>query len=168
MSVACLEPPFYQTFCKLIQKNIGPNFLPPSNAIRPEPARQGDRGQWAAVALWIEAAFKTRPRQDWEDIFKGTDACTVAVLTPSEAARVHGPEPAPHPNFVDLGDDTGSGLVSLFGPNNMPSGQPAILPPGTHTFEILRKIGIDAAGVRELRGQGALGQQSEAHSKSKL
>ncbi|KAG9104831.1 hypothetical protein FRC06_008061 [Ceratobasidium sp. 370] len=168
MSVACLEPQFYQTFCKLIQKNLGSNFLPPSNAVRPEPGRQQERGQWAAVKLWIEAAFKTRPRREWEDIFKGTDACTVAVLTPSEAARVHGPDPAPHPNFVDLGGDAGSGLVSLFRPNDAPSGQPTILPPGTHTFEILRKIGIDTAGIRELQNQGALGQQLDVHPKPKL
>ncbi|KAG8747336.1 hypothetical protein FRC10_001515 [Ceratobasidium sp. 414] len=162
MSVACLEPQFYQTFCKLIQKNLGPNFLPPSNAINPEPSRQRERSEWAGVGLWIEAAFKTRPRHEWEDIFKGTDACTVAVLTPSEAARLHGPDPAPHPNFVDVTGDTGPGLlVSLFRPNDAPSGQPTVLPPGSHTFEILRKIGIGNAGIKELQSQGALGRQSE-------
>ncbi|KAG9126767.1 hypothetical protein FRC07_002035 [Ceratobasidium sp. 392] len=172
MSVACLEPQFYQTFCELIQKNLGPNFSPPSNAIRPEPSRQGDRGQWLGFGLWIEAAFKTRSRREWENIFKGTDACTVAVLTPSEAVSIHGPDPAPHPNFVDLedtrGGDSGSEQVSLFRPDNTPSGQPAILPPGTHTFEILRKIGIDGAGIVGLRNQGALGKQTEVYFKPKL
>jgi crotonobetainyl-CoA:carnitine CoA-transferase CaiB-like acyl-CoA transferase len=68
---ACLEPQFYQTFCTLLERNLGPGFNPPSNAVCPEPANQHQRSQWMAVGLWITAAFKTRRRQDWEDVFTG-------------------------------------------------------------------------------------------------
>ncbi|QRV75194.1 CaiB/baiF CoA-transferase family protein [Ceratobasidium sp. AG-Ba] len=170
MSVGCLEPQFYQTFCNLIQNNLGPVFRPPANAIGPNPAKQNDRIQWPAVALWLEAAFRTRPRSEWEGVFKGTDACVVAVLTPAEAARIHGPDPVAHPNFVDPHDTESNSKATIASARTSPPSPspPTLLPPGTHTFDILRKIGIDEAGIIELQKQGALGRQSEVRSKSKL
>ncbi|CAE7098855.1 unnamed protein product [Rhizoctonia solani] len=106
MSVACLEPRFFATFCTLVQRNLPPNFNPPTDAIRPEPSIQQDRKKWQSVERWITGAFKTRTRSEWEGIFKGTDACVVPVLTPFEAAQVHGSNPSSHPNFVSyLGED---------------------------------------------------------------
>ncbi|KAF8602875.1 CoA-transferase family III [Ceratobasidium sp. AG-I] len=160
MSVACLEPQFYSKFCALIDRNVPVGFIPPADAIRPEPATQQKREQWKSVERWIEAAFKTRPRHEWDTIFKGKDACTVAVLTPAEAAQIHGPDPAPHPNLVDLSSPPPASQPQHTSPS-------AALHPGAHTFEILRKLGMDTAGIEELRGQGALGEQSE-RPKTKL
>ncbi|CAE6443785.1 unnamed protein product [Rhizoctonia solani] len=161
MSVACLEPKFFATFCTVIQHNLPSNFNPPAGAVRPKPSTQQDREKWQLVERWITAAFKTRTRKEWEDIFKGTDACVVPVLTPSEAAQVHGPNPGLHPNFVGyFGTDR---PTSLFKPTTGNRLSPAgfQLQPGAHTFVILRSIGLSVNEIAELKHQGALGSQVE-------
>ncbi|KAJ1308043.1 hypothetical protein OPQ81_002110 [Rhizoctonia solani] len=160
VSVACLEPKFFVTFCTLIQRHIPSNFNPPSGAICPEPSIQHNREKWKSVERWITEAFKTRTRKEWEDVFKGTDACVVPVLTPSEAAQRHGPVPILHPNFVSyFGEDR---PIPLYKQTNNQFGPTGLhLQPGAHTFKILREIGLNSAEVAELKHQGALGSQVE-------
>ncbi|CAE6467283.1 unnamed protein product [Rhizoctonia solani] len=161
MSVACLEPKFFATFCTLIQRNLPSNFNPPTGTVYPEPSTQQDREKWQLVASWITAAFKTRTRKEWEDIFKGTDACVVPVLTPTEAAQVHGPNPGLHPNFVGyFGTDRPTPLYTPTTGNKL---NPVSfkLQPGAHTFVILRSIGLSPNEIMELKHQGALGSQVE-------
>ncbi|KAF8676786.1 CoA-transferase family III [Rhizoctonia solani] len=160
MSVACIEPKFFATFCTLIQHHLPSNFNPPMDATRPEPSTQGDRDKWRSHERWITEAFKTRTRKEWEDIFKGTDACVVPVLTPSEAARIHGSSPRFHPNFVGyFGEDR---PMNLFTQTNS-HGQS--LRPGAHTFNILRDIGLNSDQMGELKRQGALGDQADDRAK---
>ncbi|KAB5591723.1 Alpha-methylacyl-CoA racemase [Ceratobasidium theobromae] len=164
MSVGCIEPKFFAVFCKLLEQNLPPSFNPPQGSARPEPSAQHKRDQWQSVERWIEAAFKMRPRHEWQSVFKGTDACVVAVLTPSEAAQIHGSVPVPHPNFV--GYASGAGPIPLYGSEpTTPLGsttRPApILPPGAHTFETLRSLGLNSTEIAELKRQGALGNQVE-------
>ncbi|CUA70888.1 alpha-methylacyl-CoA racemase [Rhizoctonia solani] len=165
MSVACLEPKFFATFCTLIQRNIPPNFNPPTGAVPPEPSIQQDREMWQPVECWITEAFRTRTRKEWEDIFKATDACVVPVLTPSEAARVHGSKPSSHPNFVGyFGKDR---PIPLYEPTAESQLSPADfkLRPGEHTFTILRSMGLSSNEIAELKRQGALGSQVEDKAK---
>lgn len=168
MSVACLEPKFFATFCSLLQQSVPSDFSSPSGAVRPEPSIQQQRDKWNSVALWIGAAFKTRSRQEWETVFQGTDACVVPVLTPAEAAQVHGPVPTPHPNYVTYASGVPE-LIPLGQSESTTSGalSPLGLPPGKHTFEILRSLELSPAEIAELKHQGALGNQVE-RAKGKL
>ncbi|CAE6437217.1 unnamed protein product [Rhizoctonia solani] len=161
MSVACLEPKFFATFCTLIQQNLPSNFNPPTGAAQPDPSAQHDREKWTAVERWITGAFKTRTRKEWEDVFKGTDACVVPVLTPSEAAEVHGSNPALHPNFVGyFGEDQPTPLYKQSVKSETRS-TGFKLQPGAHTFTILREIGLNTTEIAKLKHEGALGNQSE-------
>jgi len=46
---------------------------------------QHDRAGWSAMAEEFAAVFASRTRQEWEDIFAGTDACVSPVLSLREA-----------------------------------------------------------------------------------
>lgn len=70
MSVGAIEPHFYVSLCT----KLGLEDVP----------EQMDTSLWDATAARFEAAFKTKTRSEWEDIFDGSDACVAPVLTPDE------------------------------------------------------------------------------------
>ena len=76
MSVQCIEPQFYRLFLELI-----------GLADHPEMAVQMERDRWPRQGALVEARFLTRTRDDWEQVFAGTDACVAPVLSPHQAAR---------------------------------------------------------------------------------
>jgi alpha-methylacyl-CoA racemase len=47
---------------------------------------QHDRSLWAAQNVMLEAVFAAKTRDQWEEIFAGTDACVTPVLGYLEAA----------------------------------------------------------------------------------
>ena len=74
MSVGALEPQFFAALLKglkLSEKDI----VPESGMSRE------DKRAWEHMRLIFTARFKTKTRREWEDIFDGTDACCVPVLT---------------------------------------------------------------------------------------
>ncbi|MFC6688819.1 CaiB/BaiF CoA transferase family protein [Jhaorihella thermophila] len=75
MSVQCLEPKFYAIFLDLMGLADDPDFQ-----------RQFDRDLWPALTDRLAALFATKTRDEWTEIFLGTDACVAPVLTPEEAA----------------------------------------------------------------------------------
>ncbi len=48
---------------------------------------QMDRQRWPELAAELDAAFRTRTRDEWAAAFEGTDACVAPVLDFSEAAK---------------------------------------------------------------------------------
>ncbi|MFG3022394.1 CaiB/BaiF CoA transferase family protein [Streptomyces sp. NPDC048254] len=98
-AVGALEPQFYARLVELITL--------------PEWAgRQHDRAAWPRMREAFAAAFATRTRAEWDQVFDGTDACASPVLTWAEAenddhlrarsvhARADGHTvPAPAPRF---------------------------------------------------------------------
>jgi alpha-methylacyl-CoA racemase len=46
---------------------------------------QMDRSQWPAMKERFEALFKTKTRDEWQELLEGTDACAVPVLSMTEA-----------------------------------------------------------------------------------
>ena len=141
ISVGSLEPQFY---AELIDKlGLADAGLP----------GQMDRGEWSVLHEQFVALFKTKTRDEWDAILKGTDACYAPVLTMSEAAtedhiaarstiiEVDGiAQPAPAPRFSRT-------------PGEVQRPAPW---PGQHTDEVLTAWGIDAAKVAALRDQGAI------------
>ncbi len=75
MSVQCLEPKFYAIFLDLMGLSGDPDFQ-----------RQFDPTLWPALTDRLAALFATRTRDEWTELFLGTDACVAPVLTPEEAA----------------------------------------------------------------------------------
>lgn len=100
VAVAALEPPFYRQL--LDGLGLGASGLPP----------QWSQEDWPTLRAAFADAFKARTRDEWAEIFEGTDACVAPVLSMTEApAGAHlaargtflnrdgRPEPAPAPRF---------------------------------------------------------------------
>ena len=139
VSVGALEPQFY---AELIEK------LGLSDA----PDRE-DPSQWADLRSQLAAAFASRTRDEWVEIFDGSDACVAPVLAFSEVAdhphmsargvlveREGVPQPAPAPRFSRT-------------PGSL-SSPPAR--PGEHTRQVLLDWGI--TDVDELLAAGVVFQ----------
>ena len=76
MTVQCIEPQFYVAFLKGMGLEHAQG-LP----------HQHDKSSWPWMEARFGAIFQTKTRDEWADIFEGTDACTWPVLTASEAAQ---------------------------------------------------------------------------------
>ncbi|WP_394855651.1 CaiB/BaiF CoA transferase family protein [Rhodococcus globerulus] len=74
MSVGAIEPLFYNALLQGIGLVDDPS-LP----------RQMDKAQWPVTKRRFAEIFKTKTRDQWAEIFEGTDACTTPVLEWSEA-----------------------------------------------------------------------------------
>lgn len=73
MAVGCIEPQFFAEFLKIL--DINPDEFGGQNEVKKF------KDQFAK----LETLFKTKTRQDWADLFDGTDACVTPVLTYEEA-----------------------------------------------------------------------------------
>jgi alpha-methylacyl-CoA racemase len=108
---------------------------------------------WPEISERFAATFRTRTRDEWSEIFEGTDACVAPVLSMLEAplhphnvargtfVNHHGTgHPAPAPRFDGAG-----------------ASQPDQLEPGQHTDEVLAQLGYARERISELRAGGAIG-----------
>jgi alpha-methylacyl-CoA racemase len=140
VSVGAIEPQFYAALLEGL--GLQDEKLP----------WQHDRSQWPALKERFAAIFKTRTRDEWTEIFEGTDACVAPVLTIPEAhAHRHNVaretfvevagvrQPAPAPRF-----ERTPGAISKPPPHA-----------GQHTDEVLRQAGYDDDRIAKLRELGA-------------
>ncbi|GAA0552860.1 CaiB/BaiF CoA-transferase family protein [Paractinoplanes ferrugineus] len=74
VAVGALEPPFYAAL--LDGLGLAGEELP----------AQHDRDGWPVLRERFSSIFATRGRDEWADLFAGTDACVAPVLAPGEAA----------------------------------------------------------------------------------
>jgi alpha-methylacyl-CoA racemase len=141
IGVGAIEPQFYAELLRLL--GFKPDELPDQN----------DRPKWPEMKERFAAVFATRTRDEWEEIFAGTDACAAPVLSPGEAPdhphmRARGTftevagvvQPAPAPRF-----SVTPGAIRRPPPN-----------PGQHGDEALLEWGLERAAIDQLRGSGAI------------
>ncbi len=76
VSVQCIEPQFYRQFLDLI-----------GLAGEPDMAGQMDRSKWPLQSALVEKRFLSRSRDEWENVFAGSDACVAPVLSPHQAVQ---------------------------------------------------------------------------------
>ncbi|MGE6743580.1 CaiB/BaiF CoA transferase family protein [Allorhizobium pseudoryzae] len=89
VAVGALEPQFFA----LLLKGLG---------IDPASYRQNDRSEWQRMKDEFTTIFRTRSRDDWDQIFAGSDACVSPVLTMSEATT-H-PHATARDGYIRIGD----------------------------------------------------------------
>ncbi|MGJ8572826.1 MAG: CaiB/BaiF CoA transferase family protein [Hoeflea sp.] len=75
ISVQCLEPKFYAEFLTRLKLSDASDF-----------EAQFDAAQWPRQTALMAGIFATQPRDHWEEVFAGTDACVAPTLTPAESA----------------------------------------------------------------------------------
>jgi alpha-methylacyl-CoA racemase len=140
MAVGALEPHFYAALLEGL--DIDPANLPP----------QCDRGRWPELRDTFAAVFATRSRDEWTEVFDGTDACTTPVLSMGEAPR--------HPQNTERGAFDGPDHHRLPAPNPRIGAQASrvLAPtrlPGADTGVVLTEFGFSAASIETLFDEGA-------------
>src|SRR6185437_7941351 len=121
---------------------------------------QHDRAGWPAMRRMFEAAFRSRTRDDWAELFAGVDGCVAPVLDLSEApAGAHlaargtfteafgviQPQPAPRMSRT---------------PGRIQSGPTE---PGADSIDVLRTWGFDRADIDRLIADGVVRQPESSH-----
>jgi alpha-methylacyl-CoA racemase len=141
MSVGALEPQFYAAL--LHGLGLADEDLP----------GQLDRDRWPQMRARFTEVFKGRTREEWTEIFEGTDACVAPVLGLGEAPA-H-PHVTARSGFMDVGGLTQPAPAPRF--SRTPAETPA--PPvraGEHTDTALTDLGLSPEEIAELRRRGAI------------
>lgn len=134
VAVGALEEPFFQALIERLGLST-----------------EGDRwdpATWPALKEQMAQRFATRTRDEWAQIFDGTDACVTPVLSVSEAAD--------HPHLAFRGN-YGEGLVPAAAPRfartvaDPPSRAPE---PGADTVQILIQCGMSRSEIEALLSAG--------------
>lgn len=155
VSVQAIEPLFY----RLLLQGLG--------LAESELPNQYDSAAWPEMKLRFAQIFLQKTRDEWAEIFRGTDACCVPVLSPLEAPN--------HPHNVARGTFAPTpGIPGGFEPAPSPklSRTPGFLPrpspvPGGDTRVLLRTwLGLSDTEVDKLLADGSAAQAEGAASKT--
>ena len=122
MAVGALEPRFYEEFTRLL------GLAEFADARR-------DWTRWGELREAVAARFRSRTRDEWTDVFAGTDACVAPVLSLREAP--HHPHLAARGTFTEHGGITQPAPAPRFSatPTSVRGG-PAL--PGADTSDVAR------------------------------
>ena len=140
VSIGSLEPQFYQL---LIEKlNLGDEFK-----------NQMQLDQWDNMKSKLADIFKTKTRDEWDEIFEGSDVCYSPVLSIEEAAN-HKHMKA-RDNFVNINDVRQPSPAPRFSatPSDKPSPAPEV---GQDNKSIMLDIGFSEEQIKELENKGVL------------
>ena len=114
---------------------------------------QLDPSGWPELRRRFTEVFASRGRDEWAEVFAGTDACVSPVLSMAETAG-H-PHAVARNAFIDVGGVTQPAPAPRFG--RSPAGQPTPPPrPGADTDAVLNGLGLTAAQVADLRADGVV------------
>jgi alpha-methylacyl-CoA racemase len=140
LAVGAIEPQFFAALCDGL--GLDPAEFP-----------QHDRASWPDQKARIADVIATRDRDEWAEVFAGTDACVAPVLSLTEApdhphnlarqtfVEVEGVrQPAPAPRFSRT-----PGSVQRPAPTH-----------GADTDAVLSELGFDRDAVTALRAAGAV------------
>jgi alpha-methylacyl-CoA racemase len=155
--------PFYDTYATADRKYVAVGALEPQfyaalldglGLTGTDLPEQHDRDGWPVLRQRFAAAFASRTRAEWEQVFAGTDACVAPVLDLAEAP-VH-QHAASRGAFAEIAGVTQPAPAPRFG--RTVAAKPAPPPrPGQDTDAVLAGLGLSAADVADLRARGVVG-----------
>ena len=141
ISLGSLEPQFY---AELMQRlGLADAGLP----------SQMDRPGWDTLRTRFTELFKTKTRDEWDAVLRGSDACYAPVLTMSEAANDE--HIKARNTIVDLAGVLQPAPAPRFSRTVAEVERPAPWP-GQHTDDALRDWGVPDAEIAKLREAGAV------------
>ena len=140
VAVGALEPQFYAEL--LARLELDPADYP-----------QMAQDRWPAQAAALAEVFARRTRDEWAQVFEGSDACFAPVLT-LEEARSH-PHLAARATFVESNGTSQPAPAPRFSRTPGAIAGPPVLP-GQHTDEVLGDAGLSTAEIAGLREAGAV------------
>jgi alpha-methylacyl-CoA racemase len=142
VALGAIEPQFYAEFLKRMGLEGDVRF-----------AAQMERTSWPEKKRALEEIFRTRTREQWTQVFEGSDACFAPVLSPVEAPEhAHNRE---RKTFIDVAGVLQPAPAPRFSrtPGEVQRPPPV---PGAHTDEALRDWGFVDADLARLREQKAI------------
>jgi alpha-methylacyl-CoA racemase len=142
LGLGAIEPQFYAELLAGLGLADDPLFV-----------HQNDKANWPAMKERVAAAVATRTRDEWDDVFAGTDACVAPVLSPWEAHQ-H-PHNQARSTFVEVDGVVQPGPAPRFSRTPSSISRPPSFP-GGDTVSGLLDWGIDEGTVSKLRETGAL------------
>jgi alpha-methylacyl-CoA racemase len=142
VSVGALEPQFYALLLEKLELRDDPAF-----------EDQHDRARWPALKEHVAAVFKTKTRDQWAELFAGSDACVTPILDWDEALRhPHNRERA---TFIELAGVTQPAPAPRFSRTPPQVTRPPARS-GEHSEGVLADWGVAASDIAELRKVGAI------------
>jgi alpha-methylacyl-CoA racemase len=115
---------------------------------------QHDRAGWPVLRARFAEVFATRTRDQWAEVFAGSDGCVAPVLSAAEAPG-H-PHNAARGTFADIGGVVQPAPAPRFGRSAADS--PAAPPkPGADTDAVLSGLGCTPSEISALRAGGTIG-----------
>jgi len=142
VSIGSLERPFYDVLLDKLGLTDDPSV-----------PRQHDKAEWPAMKERFAEIFRTKTRDEWCEIFEGTDACFAPVLSMSEAP--HHPHNQHRGTFVERNGVMQPSPAPRFSRTAAEIQRPPAFP-GQHTDEILADWGFDREDIEKLRASGAV------------
>ena len=142
MAVGALEPQFYAAL--LTGLGLTDAGLP----------AQHDLAGWPVLRQRFTAAFASRTRAEWVQVFDGTDACVSPVLDLAEAP-VH-PHAVARNAFVEVAGISQPAPAPRFGRTQaaVPAAPPRL---GADTDAVLTGLGLAGTEIDDLRVRGVIG-----------
>ena len=135
IAVGAIEGPFWADFLKLV--DLQHDALPPRE----------DHAQWPKSKAVLAEVFRRRTRDEWAELFDGSDACVSPVLSLDEAPS-H-PHAVARSAFVDVGGVVQPAPAPRF--SATPAGIPSAAPErGADTAEVLRDWGFSGQEIAAL------------------
>ncbi len=142
ISIGSIEPQFYA----LLLEKSG------LDAINDLP-RQMERAEWPAVQTQLTEIFKTKTRDEWDEIMLGTDICYAPILDFNDA--INHPHTLSRDTFVTVDGIHQAAPAPRF--SRTPPETPAsAVAPGAQTDDVLSQFGFDEGEIAALRDSGAV------------
>jgi alpha-methylacyl-CoA racemase len=142
VSIGSLERQFYAVLLEKLELDEDPSMPHPQ-----------DKAQWPAMKERFTAIFKTKTRDEWCEVFEGTDACFAPVLSMTEAPK-H-PHNQQRGTFVERNGVVQPAPAPRFSRTTAEIQRPPAFP-GQHTDEVLGDWGFDSEAIAKLRASGAI------------
>lgn len=168
MSVGALESHFYAVFLNVLISNVPEDYRYPP----PSSSDQLERSTWPALKTYFTTAFLTKTRQEWTDIFLGTESCCVPVLSKEEVDSAGRGRNEPGVDMSPQEEESGGvpcaapRLVRTPAKEEKAGHEAVFLEPGRDTRAVLEEAGL-GSDFAALSQAGAISQGDEP-VKSKL
>ena len=140
VSIGPIEPQFYAI------------FLHTAGITDPDFAQQWDRARWPELKARVAAHLATRPRDEWCELFAGSDACVAPVLDMDEAPK-H-PHNQARGTFIEVGGVTQPAPAPRF--SRSTPARPVAPVPGVTDEGALAEWGFSPAAIEALKAAGAI------------
>ena len=136
ITIGALEPQFYARLLELLELTNDPLF-----------AEQMNEDNWDAARQRLTSIFAGKPRDEWDAVFLGSDACYAPVLSMEEVSR--------HPHNQARGSYVEVDGIMQPAPAPRYSQSQTVFPrmhqAQTDTAELLAELGYDDARIAKMK-----------------